>query len=192
MKKDHPFLTSTEDSVFAAMLALSDKSDDALLEEAERCYQLLKPNFFSGNAVQSLSHVLALADGRAEDKCDAVLSLFEALKARGRKDGTDFELASLGVLATLPVPQESMVEDILEVDEFLSRQKGYGLLGISKPQRLMQAGMLVITDLARGSDAMQTAAIGSTIALVIAQEVALCAAIAATSVSTSQHTSSQS
>ena len=84
------------------------------------------------------------------------------------------------------------MEDILEVDEFLSRQKGYGLLGTSKPQRLMQAGMLVTTDLARGSDAMQTAAIGSTIALVIAQEVALCAAIAATSVSASQHTSSQS
>lgn len=192
MKQDHPFLTSSEDSVFAAMLALSDKSDDALLEEAERCYQLLKPKFFSGNAVQSLSHVLALADGRAEEKCDAVLSLFEALKARGRKYGTDYELATLGVLATLPVPQESMVEDILEVDEFLSRQKGYGLLGISKPQRLMQAGMLVTTDLARSSDAMQTAAIGSTIALVIAQEVAMCAAIAAATASTSHHASSQS
>ena len=192
MKQDHPFLTSSEDSVFAAMLALSDKSDDSLLEEAERCYQLLKPKFFSGNAVQSLSHVLALADGRAEEKCDAVLSLFEALKARGRKYGTDYELATLGVLATLPVPQESMVEDILEVDEFLSRQKGYGLLGISKPQRLMQAGMLVTTDLARSSDAMQTAAIGSTIALVIAQEVAMCAAIAATTVSSSHHSSSQS
>ena len=74
----------------------------------------------------------------------------------------------------------------------MSRQKGYGLLGISKPQRLMQAGMLVTTDLARGSDAMQTAAIGSTIALVIAQEVAMCAAIAAATASTSHHASSQS
>lgn len=192
MQKEHPFLTSQEDSVYAAMLALSDKPDDLLLDEAERCYQLLKPRFFSGNAVQSLSHVLALSNGRAEDKCEAVLSLFEALKARGHKYGTDYELATLGVLATLPAPQESVVNDMLDVDEFLSRQKGYGLFGISKKQRLMQAGMLVTTDLASQPGIMQTAAISSTIALVIAQEVAMCAAITASTTAVSHSSSSSS
>ena len=36
MKKEHPFLTSSEDSVFALLLALSDKSDDELMTDMRR------------------------------------------------------------------------------------------------------------------------------------------------------------
>jgi len=46
MKKEHPFLTSGEDSAFCALMALSEKSDDCMMEDAEHCYQGLKPNFF--------------------------------------------------------------------------------------------------------------------------------------------------
>lgn len=102
MRNEHPFLTSGEDSVFAAMLALSELTDEQIVEETEQCYRLLKPEFFSGNAVQSLSHVLALREGKAEDKCKATMELFHSLKARGCKYGTDYELATLGVLAMLP------------------------------------------------------------------------------------------
>lgn len=34
MKAEHPFLTSGEDSAFCALMALSDKSDDMLIQEA--------------------------------------------------------------------------------------------------------------------------------------------------------------
>ena len=47
MKKDHPFLTSSEDSVMACFMALSDKDDNALICDAEECYKLLHKFFFS-------------------------------------------------------------------------------------------------------------------------------------------------
>ena len=48
MRKEHPFLTSSEDSVFAALLALSEKSDEEVIRETEDCYRLLKEQFFNG------------------------------------------------------------------------------------------------------------------------------------------------
>ena len=42
MKKEHPLLTSGEDSIFAVLMAFSDQSDDALLEDMETCYALLR------------------------------------------------------------------------------------------------------------------------------------------------------
>ena len=53
-------MTSGEDSTFCALMALLDKTDEVLLGDAEECYKILKSNFFSSNAVQSLSHVLAM------------------------------------------------------------------------------------------------------------------------------------
>ncbi len=184
MKNEHPLLTSGEDSVFAAMLALSSLSDEQIAAETECCYRLLKPEFFSGNAVQSLSHVLALSSGRAEEKCSATMELFHNLKARGYKYGTDYELATLGVLATLPADRNAVMTDIMEADDFLSAQKGYGFFGVGRKQRLMHAGMIVTSDYMGQSDAMHTAAIGGTFSLIAAQQAAMYAAIAASGAAT--------
>lgn len=51
MRKEHPFLISSEDSVFAALLALSEKSDEEVIRETEDCYRLLKEQFSAGNAL---------------------------------------------------------------------------------------------------------------------------------------------
>ena len=179
MKQNHPFLTSGEDSVFAALLALSDKTDEQIIQDAEQCYNILKPQFFSGNAVQSLSHVLALCDGPAETKCARAMELFEKLKQCGYKYGTGYELATLGVLAMLPANLDTITDDTVQAAEFLAGQKGYGILGMTKRQRLMHAGMIVTSDYIAESASMQTAAVSSTISLIIAQQTAMCAAIAA-------------
>ena len=179
MKQEHPFLTSGEDSVFAALLALSDKSDEQIVQDTEQCYDILKPQFFSGNAVQSLSHVLALCDGSAETKCARAMELFEKVKERGYKYGTGYELATLGVLAMLPADLGTIADDTVQAAEFLSEQKGYGILGMTKRQRLMHAGMIVTSDYMVECTSMQTAAVSSTISLIIAQQTAMCAAIAA-------------
>ena len=80
MKQEHPFLTYGEDSVFAALLALSNASDEVIVQNTEECFDILKPQFFSSNAVQSLSHVLALCEGDAEMKCGRAMDLFYKLK----------------------------------------------------------------------------------------------------------------
>lgn len=184
MKENHPFLTSSEDSAFCALLALSDKSDEALLEDMEACYQLLKGNFFFSNAVQSLSHVLALCDGTPEEKCQKTMTLFNMLKEKGVKYGTDYELPSLGVLAVNAESLEAVADNMLEIDKWLSKQKDFGLLGISAKQRLMYAGILAQKDVAQ-SETMQTAAVSGVVSMVIAQEAAMCAAIVAGSTAAS-------
>ena len=178
MKSEHPFLTSSEDSAFCALLAMSDKSIDELVYDMEKCYNVLKGKFFSSNAVQSLSHVLALGNGVPELKCEKAMKIFNSLKEKGYKYGTEYELPTLGVLAMIDEDTEELVAKIIDVDIWLAGQKGFGFFGsFTKRQRLMLAAMMVQRDYIQ-SDTMQTAAINGTIALLIAQQVAICAAAA--------------
>lgn len=181
MRGEHPFLTSAEDCVFAALIALSGQRPSDAITETERCYLLLKEKFFSANAVQSLSHVLALCEGPAEDKCRKTVELFDALKANGMRYGTEYELSTLGVLAMLPDEQSEIISDLAEVDGFLSSQKGYGFWGLGKRQRLMHAGMIVTAaHLSSKEPAESTMALSAQqAAIAAAQQAAICAAIAA-------------
>ena len=138
MRADHPFLTSGEDSTFCALMALLDKPDEVLLGDAEECYKILKNNFFSSNAVQSLSHVLAMCDGEPENKCQKTMELFQKLKEAGHKYGTSYELPTLGVLAMADGNQDEIAAEMAEIDQWLSEQKGFGFFSsISAKQRLM-------------------------------------------------------
>lgn len=189
MKAEHPFLTSAEDSAFCALMALSDKSDGTLIGDAEQCYEILKPHFLSSNAVQSLSHVLALCDGTAQIKCQNVLELFEKLRDAGCKYGTSYELPTLGVLAMSGGNLDEIAQQMAEIDRWLSEQSGFGLFSsVSSKQRLMYAGMVAMRDYL-GEDTMQTAAVNGTISLIVAQEAAMCAALAASSAAASASSS---
>ena len=179
MKKSHPFLTSSEDSAYAAMLALSEKTDDQLVADMELAYRTLKEHFRSSNAVQSLSHVIALGETDVPVACRRVMELFDLLKSRGNKYGTDYELATLGVLALLPAEVSVIAEDLIALSDYLKTQKGYGILGATRAQRLLHAAMLVVSDYLQDFDAMRTAAVSSSFALIIAQQSATCAAISA-------------
>ena len=181
MKKDHPFLTSSEDAVFAAIFALSDKSDEELLDEAEAVYTNLKSKFSNRNALQSLSHVLAFADDcmrTAGDRCRDTARLYDMLKEKKQRYGTGYELATLGTLATLPGSLDETARDLIDASEFLKTQKGYGFWGsFGKQQRLMHAAMIVTSDRIGGSEASSGAAISGTISMIAAQHAATCAAI---------------
>ena len=187
MKAEHPFLTSGEDGPFAAMLAFTEKSPKEMNDEVEKCYTLLKPKFFSGNAVQSLCHVLALGEGSAESKCRKLEAIFDNLKTSGYKYGTDYELATLGALSILDCDVKTAVDELIQVTYYLETQKGYGLLGFSKRNRMMHAAMLVSSSYVEKKDAyvMNSAAVSSTIAMIAAQQAAMCAAIAATAAASS-------
>ena len=173
-----PFLTSVEDSTFAVLLALSGLDDLYIEQEIERCYTILKPSFFSG---KSLSHVLALGNEQAEGKCRKALELFTILKSHGHKYGTDYELATLGVLALINIDTDVLVNEMIWVDAYLKKQKGFGAFGIGSQQRLMYADMLVTNDHIPEAQTMQTAALNGIISLAIAQQVAIYASVTAAS-----------
>lgn len=190
MRADHPFLTSGEDSTFCALMALLDKPDEVLLGDAEECYKILKSNFFSSNAVQSLSHVLAMCDGEPEIKCQRTMELFQKLKEAGHKYGTSYELPTLGVLAMADGNQDEIVAEMVEIDQWLSEQKGFGFFSsISAKQRLMYAGMIAQQDYINDK-MMQSAAVNGVISLTVAQQAAMCAAITASAATTANNNNS--
>ena len=179
MKKEHPFLTGMEDSVFATLLAFSDKKDADLIEDIEDCFKIMKKFSNDNNAMQSLAHVLAMDRGDSESKCERVIAIHKALEERGYRYGKNYEMAVLGALSILPIDMNIIIEDIIEVDEFLAQQKGYGGLGIDKKTRLMHAAMLVADDYSHKNIANTTAIMG-TLVTMAAQQAAMCSIIAAT------------
>lgn len=183
MKKNHPFITSGEDTVYAVLMAVSDKSDEILMEEMEVCYKKLKESFSASNEVQALAHVLAIAEGATEEKCKKVVALYDALRTSEVKYGKYYELVALASLAMLPVELDVLVEDIKAVDAFLAEQKGYGFFGMDKKTRLMHAAMIVSCDYIK-SDTADIATMTGTLAAVAAQQAAMCAVIAASAATT--------
>ena len=179
MKAAHPVLTGSEDVVFAALMALSDRPEEAVLAEAEACYGSLQKEFNAGNAVQSLSFVLALAEGDTAAKCEKTLALYNELRALGYAYGRRWELAELGALAQLPASPRQLAQEVAEVCDFLHTQKGYSAVGLDKKQRLLHAGLLVVRDYTGGSAAGGQDAGSARLSLVAAQQAAMLAAIAA-------------
>lgn len=180
IKKVHPFLTSSEDAIFCILLAASDKNEDEILKYTEECYGLLKPHFFLGNAVQALSHVLTLQDGSSKDKCNQVMTLFDNLKQNGYKYGTDFELASLGLLATLDVDRKELVENFGAVNNYLKHQKGYGFFGVTEKHRFMHTAMILLKYYGSETNTSSATFIGTSMSIIITQQIALITMLAAT------------
>ena len=182
-RKKHPFLTSSEDSAFCTLIAIMGRPAEDVILETENCYQLLKKNFLDGNAVQALALILALSPEPAEEKCRRTMELFQLMKDKKHKYGTSYELASLGAVSMSATDYDSLSDEIIEVYEWLGRQKGFGFWSmLSDKEKLMYAALIIMQDHGQenGQDeAGQTAAISGIVSLVIAQEIALYAAISA-------------
>lgn len=178
MKKEHRFLTGIEDTVFAILLAFSEKSDEALIAETEECYSILKERPFTSNAVQSVSHIFALADGSAKEKCDRFTSLFEALADAGYKYSKQYELAALAALSLSAADISELAAEIITVSDELAKQKGYkGVFGMSKQTTLMHA-VMIVSNYRMDTINVDNAAVMSVVTTIAAQQAAICAIIA--------------
>ena len=190
MKKEHPILTGSEDSVLAVLLSFSEKSDETVLREMEEAYDFLKEQLrWSGsNSVQTVSHILVLGDRSASQSAQRLVSLFESLQNAGHKYGKDYQLAALATLVISDRDLSSLSRDILDCEAFLSDKKWYkGVLGFSAKDRLMHAAVLTsLQD--EGSAVNDAGVLSSTLAMIAAQQAAMCAIIASSaSVSAASH-----
>lgn len=183
MKKEHPFLTGQEDSVFALLLGQSPRSDDELIEDMEACYTLLDQRFPKGDGLQSASHVLALSTDAPAEKVQRVFDLFDAVTAMGGKYGKDRQLPILAALSLSAASPEDLAQDMLTLDGLLAQQKGYkGVFGLDKRTRMMHAAMLLsLPD--KQTDLVNAAAQQATLAMIAAQQALMCAVIASSAAS---------
>lgn len=196
MKDKHPFLTGKEDVSNAVLLAYSEKETAEIVEEMEHCYEELKKYFSSSNDVQALSQILTIAKGSWQDKCARLIRIYEGLKAKGYKYGKDTRLPILGALSVIDIPEEELVQDVVDISDALKGKKGYGFFGFAQSDRLMHAAMLLSTyhskqkndvfvqstAMTEAIDAVTTVAeLNSIIAILAAQNAALVCTVVAVS-----------
>lgn len=144
-QKLHPLLTGTEDAPYCVMLAQSRKTDDTLIAESEQLYSMLR-NLASDNAAQTVSHIFALSDAPAQDKCGRLFALCQALEQNGSKFAKDIRLTILAALILPDLDPAAVAAEILQADALLAANPEYqGLFGEDRQNRLMHAAMIVST-----------------------------------------------
>ena len=165
MKGAHPWLTSENDLPFAALMAVSGKNTSTVYAEAEEIYAALEGKLKADRDTrQMLSHILAIRDGRPEEKCEKLCALAEGLKTAGHSLGRGSRLAILGILADSALPTETLLERICEADDLLKQHKPFhGLFGVGRECRRMFAVQMVQASLSGedslGASAMLTASV---------------------------------
>lgn len=173
MKENHPWLTSGEDVPFAAILAVSGMDTNALMAEMENCYKELSKTFRDKNAVQSLSHVLAIDPADTQSKCRKVEAIFNILKESKHKYGTGAELTVLGTLSMLDLTAEQAASEIMEADDYLKSQKGFGTFTMGDNVRRMYAALMVMDTHMPPASHSHESLVNSMLAMVIAMEVCM-------------------
>ncbi len=191
MKAEHPFITGSEDSVFALLLAKSSRSDSDLIEDMEASYRILNSQFPKGEGLQSASHVLAFDEASPADKAGRLMEIYDGIVRLGGKYGRDSRLSTLAALSITGEDPEQLAADIMEADAFLKEQKGYrSVFGMDARSRAMHAAMIVSTDILPGNGLMTAAAGNSVVAIIAAQQAAMCAAIASSAAASAAASSS--
>ncbi|MHB8964113.1 MAG: DUF4003 family protein [Saccharofermentanales bacterium] len=184
MKSNHPFLTSGEDTSFAVLFAMSPREQQSLIADTEVCYGLLKKHFFSSDAVQTLSQVLALSADNPGQKCALTVEIYNRMKNDGIRFGRGYELPILGVLALHVSEIDKTIKEIVRIEQYLKTQKGFGAFGLGKKQRIMYSAILAAQPQSvEGETVRDAAVVNSVTTMIIAQQAAMLAILAATSAS---------
>ena len=179
MAKEHPLLTSDEDLALAALLAMTGRDIDAIINDMEECYNYTKNELRLGveaNSIQTLAQILALTDDNIRFQCDKIAELFRAFKDQKSKFGTYLEFPALATLIDVNRPTEWLVRDIIEGAEMLGTNKGFNGLEMDKKTRLMFSAMIASevykTD-STGSEVNTAIITSSILSMIIAEEMAL-------------------
>ena len=185
MKAEHYFLTGQDDYIFAAMLGLSDIEIDSGLRRINQLYTTFKPIFRTGNSVQTLTQVIALG-GENGDVESRVLDLNSKFRHWGMRLDRIYTLPSLGVLALLPVDNDTIVNNVIEAYELLREQKGFGRWSLTKQELLLFSSALIAyeyLDDVKGH--ILTTASTSLTNIIIAQQTAIAVAAATSAAASS-------
>ena len=150
IKKEHPILTSDDDRTDAVILAMSPKSDEEIITDMEKCYKILtSKKIGSKSGLQALSHILALSEKSAQQKCNKIIGIYELLRQNKIKFeyGTDYALTMLGAFTDIEIDNEIIVNSITDLFEHLQEQRGLGKLSISKAERFVYSAIILLAEL---------------------------------------------
>ncbi len=188
LHKMHPFLTSTDDYIYTAMLAMTDIDMDSAICRIVTIEERLKPTLGGGNDMQALALVLLLADQNDDKLCDRVLELYKYLKEKKYKLHYNGTMSTLGVLAMTSSDMNLIAEELASGAEYLKEKKGFGVFSIGKVQRAMfSANFVALQYIGDMKNNLLEGTVSTNVAnIIIAQQMATIAAtMAATSAAAS-------
>lgn len=143
MKKKHVFLTGQEDTSAAAMIAVTSTNIEETLSEIEEYYIALKNSgFWSGDNLQSLSHILPLFSGSVDGKVNKVVKIDKALR-ENKVPLKHYSLPLLGIAAVVTEDPNTFAREVREVSEKIKSEKGFGSFSLGSLIRNMIAVGLV-------------------------------------------------
>ncbi|MBP5600749.1 MAG: DUF4003 family protein, partial [Lachnospiraceae bacterium] len=134
--------------------------------------------FHDLNAVQSLSHVMALQEGPSIEKCDKVEALFDAFKALKRRFPTDMALPTLGALVGIDMAPEALAKEIVEAADYLKTFKGFGSFSMGNRTRLVLASLLACECFAEDKRPARYITYTNILTMLIAAEIVVAVTIA--------------
>ena len=177
MEKLHPILTDSSDISYVIMLALSDRTVDAIIEDMTVCLDYLKKDLkikIGSDSIQGLSEILALTDGDIKAKCDSVMQLYDILQENKAEIGNGSVFSSLALLIGTNEAPEVIAGEIQEADEFLKSCKLFKeKTGLEdKKQRLLFAQLLVASCYGTASSMINNALINTALSVIKAQRIA--------------------
>ena len=175
MAKQHPFLTNAEDISYVLLLAMTSRPVDSIVGDIEECMTYIKgilKRKIDADTLQGLGEILALTDGDVRGKCDRIIGLYNALDEKDANVGNGYVFSSLGILLGVDEEPETIVSELIEVDEFLKGCKGFDEKSVEKKHRLMFAEILVAESLGAGSSIISNAFINSALGIIKAQQAA--------------------
>ena len=181
MKSNHRFHIGEDDYIFAAMLALSDLDPHQGAVKMKLLFQKIKGEFsafISRGSMLHLAQMMAL--GGSTPQCVANIShLNRVFRSKKIKLDRTFTLPVFGVLGLLDIDHHTLAQDILDVRDFLRKQKGFGHFSISNDELFLYVVSLVVNGYTQnhGNQAIKASATSGVTSLIIAQQVALIVAI---------------
>jgi hypothetical protein len=179
MKSQHPFITSSDDYIYAVMLGLSDIDTVKGTLRMEKHFRALKSAFFSGNGVQGLAEVLVFSE-QSDAVLKRILELRQSFRYSGLRMENQYTLPSLGVLALLPGSADSIVKAVAETFEYLREQKGFSAFTFSKQElELYASALTALENVEAIKNGLLTTTLSTSIAnIIIAQQAAIAATAA--------------
>ena len=184
MKKNHKYLTGSEDISSAAAIATTTIDFEQTFNEIEECYETLKKEKFgSRDNIQALSHILSLVNLPPKEKCEKVIEMKLALKEnKVSLDG--YYLPLLGIVSFLTDNKQEFIKEVIDVSNEIKGHKGFGNFVLGKSVRNMIAMILVSMKYLDNLDTDLKNNIidntnNATLTVVIAMHMAICAATTA-------------
>lgn len=185
MRKNHPFLTGGDDYALAILLAGSDHDANSL----EAYYEALaQQGFHKSNGLQMMSHIASFGQEDLRNVTETCGEILSRMKENRLKISSEYYPA-IALISLLGGDVRSLTEDVIEVAQYLTKQKHYKWLG--KGMNVLMASAIITSEyIESGShdQVMSTALTVSIEAILAAQQAAMIAGITASTAAASAAT----